>query len=79
MFDVTDADAPSVVEHGTVGALALVAADDVDAVPVGAGIDAELFALVDVFANVCGRVELRSSRTDALRRNCGNDCWVLMR
>ncbi len=62
----TDADSPRVVEDSALGALAAVAADDVDTLAVGASVQAQFMALVDVLAHVGDGVELRAARTDAL-------------
>ena len=65
---ITNAHAAGIVEYGAVSALTDVTTDDVDAVTVGARIQTQFLAFIDVLAHVGVGVQLSPHRTDTLEK-----------
>jgi hypothetical protein len=70
---LTNTNTSGIVQHGSIGTFAAVTSHHVDTLAVGAGVDAQLSTFVDILADISGRVQLRSSRTDTLKFSAINN------
>lgn len=66
-LQLTNTNTSGIVKYGSISAFAPITTDHVDTLAVGTCVNAEFSTFVNVLANICGRVQLRSSWTDALR------------
>lgn len=66
-LQLTNTNTSGIVKYGSISAFAPITTDHVDTLAVGTCVNAEFSTFVNVLANICSRVQLRSSWTDALR------------